>query len=186
MKAVAADALQSAGEQVFDQLGIKDPWTMPNPKAIDFFNDRQNKLSGVPTDIFNSVKEVIQNGITEGDPMSDIASAVRSRFNDISKGRARVIAQTETSAAFGTGNHAAMEAAGVSGKKWLTSRNANVRPAHQEMEGETIPFQDKFAVTNPETGEVDYIAHPSDVTGAPWNVINCFCLCVATKVNNEV
>jgi SPP1 gp7 family putative phage head morphogenesis protein len=186
MKAVAADALQAGGEQVLASLGIQDPWTMPNPKALAFFSDRENKLSNVPTDIFKQVSGAIQEGITEGDSMADIAKRVRSEFNDISKGRARVIAQTETSAAYGAANHAAMEQVGVSGKRWLTSRNNNVRPAHQAMEGETIPFQDKFIVENPDTGEVDYIRHPSDVNGQPWNVINCFCLCVATKVATDV
>jgi SPP1 gp7 family putative phage head morphogenesis protein len=185
IRAVAADALQSGGDQVMAALGIKDPWTMPNPEAISFFADRENKMRNIPTDIFAQISGAIQEGITEGDPMSDIAKRVRAEFNDISKGRARVIAQTETSAAYGTANHAAMDQVGVTGKRWLTSRNANVRPAHRAMEGETIPFQDKFVVENPETGEVDYIDHPSDVNGQPWNVINCFCLCVATKVTDN-
>lgn len=186
MRAVATDALQAGGEQVLASLGIQDPWTMPNPKALDFFADRENKMRNVAPDIFKQVSATIQDGINEGETMADIAKRVRAEFNDISKGRARVIAQTETSAAFGTANHAAMDQVGVSGKRWLTSRNANVRPAHQAMEGETIPFQDKFAVTNPDTGETDYIAHPSDTTGAQWNVINCFCVCVATKVATDV
>lgn len=184
MRAVAADALQKSGDEVYAELGKDDPWKMPPAEALKFLNARTKKLEGVPADVARRIRSTIQDGLTNGDPLAKIASAVRSEFNDISKGRATVIAQTETAAAYGKGRHSAMEEAGVQFKRWLTSGNANVRLAHQWMNNTIVALDEPFVVTSAD-GEVDEIQHPGDDDGEPWNVINCHCVEIASAEGPE-
>ncbi|MCX6896321.1 MAG: phage minor head protein [Verrucomicrobia bacterium] len=179
MRAVAADALQKSGDQVYAELGKDDPWKMPPAESIKFLKERTKKLEGVPADVARRIRNTIQDGLTNGDPLAKIATAVRGEFNDISKGRATVIAQTETSAAYGKGRHSAMESAGVQYKQWLTSGNANVRLAHLWMNGKVIALDEPFVVTNAD-GETDEVQHPGDDDGEAWNVINCHCVEIAS------
>jgi SPP1 gp7 family putative phage head morphogenesis protein len=185
MRGVSVDALQKAGEQVFAELGKDDPWSMPQKETIEFLQDRKNKLSNVPQDVFDRIKGRIEAGINGGDSNKTIADAVRAEFNDIGEGRAKVIANTETAAAYGTGRHEAMTAAGVAWKRWLTSGNANVRPAHQDMNGIIVAIDEPFVVIEPKTGESDEVQHPAESDGEPWNVINCHCVEIASPKGPE-
>jgi HK97 family phage portal protein len=185
LRGVAANALQSAGDQLYAEIKKQDPWSLPPEKAIMFFQDRRNKLSGVPDDIYGRIRDTIQTGLTNGDPLRDIAKAVRGEFNDIGVKRGLTIAQTETAAAYGVARQDAMEQAGVQWKEWVTSGNSNVRAAHRLMNGTIIPIGEDFIVLNPETDETDEITHPADPAGEPWNVINCHCVEVASATGPE-
>lgn len=174
-------ALDAAGNQVMKELGKgDDPFTFAPADVLDFIDGRANKLAGVPEDIFSRIKATIQAGLDAGDSTADLATRVRTEFNDIDKGRSQVIAQTETAAAYGYGRHAAMEDAGVEYKAWLTSGNANVRTAHQEA-GLTysrdagIPLDQPFIVGDEE------LQYPGDESGSPENTINCHCVQIAVS-----
>jgi phage portal protein BeeE len=180
LRAVSLEAVQEAGDQVYAELKRDDPWKSPSQATLKFLAERENKLSGVPPEIHERIKRVIAEGLESGDPLDEIAAAVKGEFNDISDGRGRVIAQTETAAAFGFGRHAAMQSAGIQFKRWLTSGNSNVRLAHRMMNGTIIPIEEEFVVVDPKTGESDEILHPGDADGAPWNVINCHCVEIAS------
>jgi SPP1 gp7 family putative phage head morphogenesis protein len=179
MRGAALNALQTAGEQVLAELKQDDAWTMPQLEAIQFIRDRENKLAGVADNVHDRIKQVLETGLNEGQTLREIAAAVRGEFNQISERRAKVIASTETAAAFGEGRHQAMKSAGIQWKQWLTSGNANVRAAHRAMQGATVPINEMFTVIDPKSGEVDTVKHPADSNGAPWNVINCHCVEIA-------
>lgn len=184
-RTIASNALQAAGDQVFAEVGKSDAWTMPPAGAVEFFQNRENKLAKVPDAIFERIRGALADGIERGDPLRDIAKAVRAEFNEISKKRAMVIAQTETAAAYGTARDAALKEAGVQWKEWLTSGNSNIRAAHRLMNGTIIPVNEKFIVVNPDTGETDEVKHPGDPQGQPWNVINCHCVEIAVARGPE-
>jgi SPP1 gp7 family putative phage head morphogenesis protein len=184
MRGVSVSALQKSGEQVYAELGKDDPWKMPQAEALKFLKDRKNKLSGVPDEVFDRVRNQITAGLQNGDSLRDIAANVRSEFNDISAGRANVIASTETAAAAGVGRHQAMKDAGVQYKQWLTSGNANVRSAHADMNGTIVAMDELFVVTN-DDGDTDEVMHPGDPDGEPWNVINCHCVEIASAAGPE-
>lgn len=179
MRGVALNALQTAGDQMNAELKIDDPWKMPQAEAIQFVRDRENKLGGVPADVFGRIKQAIEDGLSDGDSLKKIADAVRGEFNDISAKRAKVIASTETAAAYGTARDLAMKAAGIQFKRWLVSGNSNVRTAHQMMNGAVVGIDESFTVIDPKSGDVDTVKHPADPNGAPWNVINCHCVSIA-------
>jgi uncharacterized protein with gpF-like domain len=108
-----------------------------------------------------------------GDSPQEIANGVRVSFNEISQGRARTIAVSETGAAFSWGNFTAQKEAGITRRQWTTSRLANVRPAHQEAEGQIVSIDDDFYVGG------EYLKYPTDELGRPDNTIQCHCISVA-------
>lgn len=178
---VTADALRIAGQQVFDEVKVADPWKTPDANVIQFLGQRQNKIKHAGQTVFDRIKSEIEEGINAGDTRDEIAARVKRAFNEIDDKRAKMIAQTETSAAHGYGRHLAIRSAGIERKKWVSSNNQNVRTAHRLINGYVTHVNSAFPVVNPKTGEVDMIQHPGDQTGAPWNVINCHCVEVATE-----
>ena len=191
MRGVAVNALQKAGDQVFAEIGKDDVWKMPSAQALKFLKDRQNKLANVPNEVFDSVRNVIVDGLQHGETLGSIADGVRAEFNDMSKGRAFVIANTETASAYGYGRHQAMRTAGVQFKRWLVSGNSNVRQAHLDMNGVIVGIDEMFVVTQTDEsakttfGDVDEVEHPAGMSGEPWNVINCHCCEVASATGPD-
>lgn len=171
-------ALNTAGKQLFAEVGRDDPFAFPPAEVLNFLAGRQNKFSGVPGSIHEEIKAAIEEGLVKGESTDQIAARVRAAFNGIDSDRAKRIALTETAAAYGAGRDEAMKQAGVTHKAWLTSGNANVRAAHLEA-GLTypkdggIPFDEPFVVDGEE------LMFPGDDAGSPGNVINCHCISIA-------
>lgn len=170
--------LDAAGQQVSTELGRQDPFKFAPTDVLQFLTDRENKLRGVPQDVFARLQRTLQEGLDAGESTADLAGRIRTECNAIDKGRAQVIAQSETAAAFGYGRDQAMRKAGIAYKAWLTSGNANVREAHL-IAGETyspdtpIPMDEPFIVDGEE------LMYPGDSRGSPGNVINCHCIQIA-------
>lgn len=168
MRAVSAQAVADAGKAVWQDLAMDDPWETPAKEVMDFTERRQNKLSAVPNDVFERIRDEIQEGFNEGDSRDEIAKRIRSQFNAITTGRSKVIAQTETSAAYGFGDHLAQKGAGVQWRMWLTSGKGNSRPSHAAADGQKVRIDEPFIV-----GGVP-LMYPGDENGPPEEVINCF------------
>lgn len=176
---VSANALATAGEQLFEELGFDDPFTYPPEAAMQFMRQRENKLSGVSDEVWQEVSGAIQLGMEGGDTITQIADKVRGVFNEISRGRATTIAMTETAAAYGTARQAGMVQAGVKYKKWLTSGAPNVRPAHASANKQTVEVDEAFEVGGEE------LMHPGDPRGSAGNVINCHCVAIAVAIKED-
>ncbi|MGA2556933.1 MAG: phage portal protein [Verrucomicrobiota bacterium] len=174
LRPVHALALETAGAQLYKELGIEDPFKSAPEAVLQFTKTRENMLANVPDEIHASIQTVIHDGLQNGDPIKKIADAVRAKFNQIDAGRAKTIAMTETAAAYGTGRDEAMKSAGVENKQWLTSGNDNVREAHQDANGQIVPVEKAF-----EVGGED-LRFPGDPDGSPENIINCHCVSIAT------
>ena len=173
MRKAGIYAMDEAGKQLFEEISKDDVWTMPPAKAQQFLTLRDNRLSDVADNVFAQIQHALGEGIDAGESMSELADRVRAEFNDISKGRATTIAQTETSAAYGTARQEAMEQAGVSFKQWLTSGNENVRDTHMAAQGQTVALDQPFIVGGAS------LMFPGDPEGPPQEVINCHCVQVA-------
>jgi HK97 family phage portal protein len=178
MRQATQRALDQAGTELMQELGKNDPWKYPPQKAVEVLAQRENKMKGVADDVFERIKEQITQGITDGDSIEGMANRIKDTFNDISDGKARVVASTETSAAYGAARDEAMKDAGVRWKQWLTSGLPNVRAAHAAANGQTVPVDEPFHV-----GGED-LEYPGDPSGEPGNVINCHCVSVAAQEPN--
>lgn len=175
MRKAGEVALDTAGSQLFKEIGRDDPFKFPPEAVLEYARARENKLKDVPQETFDRIKATLEEGITKGDTTEELATRIRAEFNAIDQGRARVIATTETSAAYGAGRDEAMQQAGIGFKQWLTSGNDNVRAAHAAANEQIVGIDEMFDVGG------EQLQFPGDPTGAPENVINCHCVSIPVE-----
>ena len=178
-------AMREAGEEAFgisaegmlSELGIDRKYITPHGIIHDFVLARENKLSGVPDEIYDEIKSTLKDGIQSGETMAQLAERVKSRFDDIDDGRAQTIARTETASAYGAGRMDSLKQAGFTHKRWLTAQDDRVRISHNDAQAEgAIPADQDF-----ENG----LAYPGDPDGPAEEVINCRCVLQAAEDPEE-
>lgn len=172
LRRIALVGIQRAGEQVNAELGSGSSYSFTPSSVLDFLKGRDNHLVGVSNDLFSQIKTSLDEGIKGGETIDELTDRVRAEFNGFSKARAKTVAMTETHAAYGYGRQKAMTDGGVTHKKWLTSGNDNVRPAHAQANGQVVAVDEDFRVGG------ERLAHPGDEKGSAWNVINCRCVAI--------
>ena len=138
----------------------------------------QNFLVRIPDETYNLVFAEITEGVNGGESVEQIAQRVDSVLSYTGSenwpGRARTIAQTETTRAYGAGTLAAgMEQSRVSGqllqKRWDTEHDSRVRASHREVDGQVRDLGYPFYVDG------FPLMFPGDPVGPPETVINCRC-----------
>lgn len=115
----------------------------------------QNFLVRIPDEVYHLIFAAMTDAINGGGNTQAVAKAVDDVLSWTGSenwpSRARVIAQTETTRAYGAGTLAAgMEQSRMTGKmlqkKWLTESDTRVRPSHEAVNNETIPLGMPFYV----------------------------------------
>lgn len=164
-------ALATVGQDTLDSLGYRDPWKLPAQDTLDFILRRQNLLSGVSDEIYATIKDAISTGLNQGESIADLSKRITTAFDEIGKGRAEVIAQTETAAAYSFASDQAARVAGIQYKKWIhSSVPKEPRPDHLAIDGLIIPVDEAFPVGDPP------LMYPHDGNGSAQDVINCYCI----------
>lgn len=138
----------------------------------------QNLLVRIPDEVADLIFAEITDAVNGGEDLDGIARRVDQALEWTGSarwaGRAKTIAVTETTRAYGYGTLAAgLEQSRVSGqllrKRWDSERDSRVRPSHEAAHGATVGLQLPFYVDN------EALMYPADPTGEPSNVINCRC-----------
>lgn len=138
----------------------------------------QNLLVRIPDEVYNLVFAEITDGVNAGETVDQVARRVDAVLSYTGSerwpNRARTIAQTETTRAYGAGTLAAgMEQSRVTGrmlqKRWDTKHDKRVRVPHQEMDGKTVDLGMPFYVDGVP------MMFPGDPLAPPDLVINCRC-----------
>ena len=169
-------AMDAAGIEVWsDELGRDDPLTMPAKEVMAALTQRENMLAGAGTKVHTDVMAELQAGIAKGETMDQLAERTRRKFAGIDKGRAMMIAKTETTVAYETARDLAFRAAGVQWKQWLCSGLGNERFTHLEANEQIREVGETFLV-----GGAD-MAFPGDPKAPAREVINCNCVCIAVS-----
>lgn len=129
----------------------------------------------------NNILTTIDVGIEDGKTITEIIRDVARQFTDIEnvKGRAEMIARTETLTASSLGQWAAMkdasEVLGPLKKIWINAGDERVREGnladHVKMQGQTVNHDEPFI--DPASG--DKLMVPRDPNGQAASVINCRC-----------
>jgi phage portal protein BeeE len=116
------------------ELGAGIGFNMNDPRVLEWIGSRLDKFSQeVSGTTFDTIKAIIRDGFTEGQPLSVIGDTLREKFDSWDKYRAPLIARTETLAA---SNWADLEGVKQSGldeelnKFWLSARDGACRPTH--------------------------------------------------------
>ena len=87
------------------------------------------------------------------------------------KDNALTVARTETVGTANVARMTAYEEAGIEEHQWVTSRDAEVRESHQELEGETVKIGEPFS---------NGLTFPGDTSGGDVAAFaNCRCDLVA-------
>lgn len=146
----------------------------------------RNFLVRMPDEVYNLIFAAIIDAINSGKDSQGVADAVEGIFSwaghENWPGRARNIAITETTRAYGAGTLAAgMEQSRVTGrllrKRWDTEHDARVRVSHRQVDGEVRDLSSPFYVGG------FPILYPGDPMGPADEV--CGCRCDLTIVNER-
>jgi hypothetical protein len=138
----------------------------------------QNFLVRIPDEVYNLVFGEIVDGVNAGGSTDDIARMVDAVLETTGSerwaNRARVIAITEVTRAYGAGTTAAgLEQSRVTGrllqKRWRSEHDSRVRPTHSAIDGVTLPLYQAFNV-----GGYPML-FPGDPMGPADEVVNCRC-----------
>ena len=146
----------------------------------------RNLLVRIPDEVADLIFAEITDAVNGGDDVDGVARRV-DRVLDWTgserwTGRARTIAVTETTRAYGYGVLAAgLEQARITNrplrKRWDSEGDRRVRPDHEGANGAVVGLTMPFYVG----GEA--LMYPADPTGRPDNVIGCRC---DLRIVNEV
>lgn len=173
MRAISATAVSDAGNTIWKELGKDDPWQAAPASVTGFVDRRANRLKDIPQDIWEQIRDAIQQGFDDGLSTDKIAANIRAEFNGIDKERAKTIAITETAAAYGFGEFESMKDAGITRRQWLSSGLPNVRQTHLIADGQVRAIDEPFVVGSAR------LMYPGDESGPPEEVINCHCVTIA-------
>jgi hypothetical protein len=138
----------------------------------------RNLLVRIPDEVYNLVFGEINDGVNAGEDTARIAeridSVLATNGSERWANRARVIAVTETTRAYGAGTVAAgLEQSRVTGrllqKRWRTEHDDRVRASHRSVDGVTLPLYQPFNVGGTP------MLFPGDPTAPADEVVNCRC-----------
>lgn len=174
MLAISRNALDTAGSEMWSgELGNDDPLTMPAAETIAALKQRENRLKGAGEKVWERVRDSLQEGITAGETMDELAERTRRTFQGIDRQRSRAIAVTETTVAYETGRDLAMQAAGIGWSEWVASGDGRERDSHRQADGQIREMGETFDVGGHE------LRFPGDPDGPPEEVIHCRCIRIA-------
>ncbi len=152
-----------------------DDFDVSNKIAIDL-RERARLIETITS--ADELKDIIRAGFDEGQGMGEITSRILDKYSDWEDYRAERIARTETNHASSQGTLEGYKQAGVAGKEWLTARDAKVRHAHEELDGDIVALDGLFSADG-------YQTQAPGLFGVAGQDINCRCR-IAPVVASEM
>lgn len=144
----------------------------------------QNLLVRLPDEVYNLIFAELTDAANAGESVEQTAQRIDGvlTYTQAERwpNRARVIAITETTRAYGAATVAAgMEQSRVTGrrlsKRWDSERDRRVRESHADADGQVVDVTAPFFVGG------FYLMFPGDPMGPADEVINCRCEAVITE-----
>lgn len=178
-------ALETAIAGLANEVGMAIDLDLTDPVVVHFLEKKKLKIKGVVDTVKKHLNRELVAGVTAGESVDDIAERVRNVFN-VSVGRAKTIARTETVGAANFGRHEGIVQSGFEEVEWFTALDERVRglaPGDQYSHIDMHGIKKKVGV--PWVVDGDSIMYPGDPNGAPGNVINCRCIEVVVPESLE-
>jgi uncharacterized protein with gpF-like domain len=137
----------------------------------------KNWIPDCPQNIYEQIQRSLVEGLDKGETMRALAKRVQMEFSGVDKGRAFIIAQTETQAASGRASFESLKWAGFTTKKWVSRDDDEVRESHRKCEAQgAIPVNEPFS---------NSLMYPGDLSaGNPDECIGCRCFLAAGDEND--
>jgi len=165
-------------------VGLDIPGTFDNttPEVVRSLRQQSQRFAvEVNNTTWTDLKATLVEGIEGGEDIRKLSNRVRQTFDTYiadspgdlelvaKRGRAELIARTETTKAWSSGaEHAARQSGVISKKQWQAAIDERTRDAHLTAHGQTVALKDDFVVDG-ESGPF-----PGEFTSAS-NVCNCRC-----------
>ena len=142
-----------------------------------YFASRQLILSGISFRLATRISNLIEQGRLDDLTLPQIAKLVSEKFKSIGRGRAAVIARTETHNAASFANHAyhqtVQQDLGMKMlKQWIATGDARTRPAHASANRQTVDMDEDFIIGGKP------MSFAGDTKGGAANVVNCRCVII--------
>lgn len=139
-------------------------------KTVDLYaKDLAQKVTNVTETTKQQIATLIDNN--KGLNTNELAKLINEKFQEMSLGRAKTIARTETSNLFNNSNAITANEVGMKYKVWIHGVNSpNERPHHKALNGTKIKFEDKFSLNGHDC------EYPHDNTLPASEVCNCSCI----------
>lgn len=152
----------------------------PAPYATRHLEAVWNRLSGVPSEVFDTMRLELEVGRAAGEAIPQLAARVDALLADSERwtNRAVTIARTEV---IGANNAGGYSAAGATAqvldadpslvvKEWLATGDGRTRPTHAEADGtQVLGLDTPFQVGG------DELEYAGDPAGSAAEVVNCRC-----------
>tara|TARA_R100001460_G_scaffold1680_6_gene6153 strand:- start:1464 stop:3365 length:1902 start_codon:yes stop_codon:yes gene_type:complete len=176
-------------EEQYDR-GRKDEEVFVFGRAKDFerlinsyFRTRTPYFSNMSSVMARAIQKQVQQGRVNNLNLDQIARNITG-LTKLGRGRASVIARTETHNAASFANHeyhrtASSEYGIEMVKRWVATGDARTRSAHAQANGQTVPMDEKFKVGG---ADMEYAGDPA---GGVKNVVNCRCVIVYVEPEDQ-
>lgn len=152
-------AATQGGQQAFDVLGINSSFTMTDPKFTQLLGDRENYLiDSVDTTTKDWIVKQLSDGHAAQMTNAEIAQQIHDQMPEITKVRANMITNTETTNATQEATQQTYKEQGVTRKIWVLSEDIGDECGVNADQG-PIPIDDEF-----DSGDMHPPAH-----------VNCRC-----------
>lgn len=147
---------------------VKNKSIMVYNKTVD------NRIVGIVETTKKQIQLVVDEGLRLGLNKNTIAKNINNKFVEISKGRAKVIARTETSKATSITGHESAVYGQMEYKIWLHAGTGSTdRPYHRDvLNGQKIKIDDYFDVGDSKG------LYPHDPNLPVGEIVNCGCICI--------
>jgi broad specificity phosphatase PhoE len=161
--------LDASGTAAASAVGISFDVTAPTSKALlDALGTRIQ--SGISSAITEQIQGAVKTGYATGQSVPQVARAILTATDAISRPRATMLARTDLVA---LANGGSLLAASISGaaatKTWLSAGDDLVRPDHEDTDGQTVAIDDNFDVGG------EQAQYPGDPSLSDDEAINCRC-----------
>lgn len=172
-------AYEGNARRTAQQINPSVRFDMDDPLAVAFLENKVLKLvrqankytqESISEAVVEAVHEAVLQGFDAAETIAQIVDRIDEVFKFALDHRAERIARTEVISASNAGNLEAMRQLGAEEKEWLSSRDANVRDTHKELDGDHVALNESFMSSSGVS--LDF---PGDPNADPAEIINCRC-----------
>jgi len=161
---------KSHGDSTVEDLDVAIAFDIESPAARQFLEKHVFQFSfEVNKTTTERLRSLLQEKIAEGATQKELTDAVQDEFGFYERYRAARIARTESNTAGNAGIFDGFKQAGVTTKRWISSRDEKVRDTHAIADGQEVDTTDPFDVGG------FLLEYPGDPHGPPEEIVNCRC-----------
>lgn len=146
--------------------------TIPRVSSVyaeDWIENATNRLKDVSTDVWETARNELSEGMKEGESIEQLQARIRN-VAPMSASRAERIARTEVISASNAGSYTQVKVSGLTGtKEWLATDDGRTRLSHKKAEGQKVAMNAPFNVGG------HSLMFPGDPDGPASEVVNCRC-----------